>query len=56
MTIGDEVIVRQRATAEIVAFRPGQALRPVGIVLDFVAHGDGGMLGLALLHEADAWL
>ncbi|MBX4898709.1 PQQ-dependent sugar dehydrogenase [Rhizobium bangladeshense] len=56
VTIGDEVIVSQRGTAEIVAFRPGQSVRPVGIVPNFIARGDGGMLGLAVLREADAWL
>ncbi|MBY5775015.1 PQQ-dependent sugar dehydrogenase [Rhizobium leguminosarum] len=56
VAIGDEVIVSQRGTAEIVAYRPGHSLRPVGIVPDFVARGDGGMLGLAVLREADIWL
>ncbi|WP_222400412.1 PQQ-dependent sugar dehydrogenase [Rhizobium leguminosarum] len=56
VAIGDEVIVSQRGTAEIVAYRPGHSLRPVGIVPDFIARGDGGMLGLAVLREADIWL
>jgi glucose/arabinose dehydrogenase len=55
--VGEEVLVSQRGTAEIVAFRPGDALRSVGTVRDFVARGDGGMLGLAVLEQGtDVWI
>ncbi|MDZ5696650.1 PQQ-dependent sugar dehydrogenase [Chelativorans sp. M5D2P16] len=55
--VGEEVLVSQRGTAEIVAFRPGEALRSVGSVRVFVARGDGGMLGLAVLEQGtDVWI
>jgi glucose/arabinose dehydrogenase len=55
--VGEEVLVSQRGAAEIVAFRPGEALRSVGAVGDFVARGDGGMLGLAVREQsADVWI
>ncbi|RUU07933.1 PQQ-dependent sugar dehydrogenase, partial [Mesorhizobium sp. M6A.T.Ca.TU.002.02.2.1] len=55
--VGSEVLVSQRGTGEIVAFRPGETLRSVGTVPDVVARGDGGMLGLAVLTEsANVWL
>jgi glucose/arabinose dehydrogenase len=54
---GSEVLVSQRGTGEIVAFRVGETLRSVGIVPDVVARGDGGMLGLAVLTEgAGVWV
>ncbi|MDZ5699474.1 PQQ-dependent sugar dehydrogenase [Chelativorans sp. M5D2P16] len=57
VTVGQEVLVSQRGTAEILAFRPGGALRSVGSVRDFVARGDGGMLGLAALEQGtDVWV
>lgn len=55
--VGHEVLISQRNTGEIVAFRPGGTLRSVGTVPNVVARGDGGMLGLAVLEEgADAWI
>lgn len=55
--VGEEVLVSQRGSAEIGAFRPGETLRSIGAVPGFVARGDGGMLGLAVLTEgADVWL
>ncbi|RWQ67266.1 PQQ-dependent sugar dehydrogenase [Mesorhizobium sp.] len=55
--VGSEVLVSQRGTGEIVAFRLGETLRSVGTVPDVVARGDGGMLGLAVLTEGtNVWL
>jgi glucose/arabinose dehydrogenase len=55
--VGDEVLVSQRGTGEIMAVRSGEAVRSVGTIPDLVAHGDGGMLGLATLTEdGTTWL
>ncbi|MBY5775208.1 PQQ-dependent sugar dehydrogenase [Rhizobium leguminosarum] len=51
--VGDEVLVSQRGSAHIAAFRPGETLRSIGIVPEVVARGDGGMLGLAVLTEGE---
>ncbi|MCT7374077.1 PQQ-dependent sugar dehydrogenase [Chelativorans salis] len=57
VTVGRDVLVSQRGTGEIVAFRLGETLRSVGTVPDVVARGDGGMLGLAVLTEgAEVWV
>ena len=56
-TVGSELLISQRDSAEIVAWRPGTPLRPVGTIPGFVARGDGGMLGVAALRRgAEVWL
>ncbi|WGF90389.1 PQQ-dependent sugar dehydrogenase [Marinivivus vitaminiproducens] len=54
---GNEALVSQRDTAEILAFRPGEPPRLVGKVPDVTARLDGGLLGLAVLDEGgDTWV
>lgn len=54
---GDEILVSQRGTGEIVAIQSGSAVRTVGSVPGVFARGDGGMLGIAILRvDEDRWL
>jgi glucose/arabinose dehydrogenase len=53
--VGDEVLVSERDTGKILAFRPGGPVRSLGAVPDVVAGGDGGLLGLALLEREDTF-
>lgn len=51
---GDEVLVSERNTANILAFRPGQTTRRVATVPGVTARLDGGLLGLAVLDKGGA--
>lgn len=53
ISIGDEVLISQRGSDQIFAFRKGGTLRSVGTVPEMVARGDGGMMGLAVLARGD---
>ncbi|WP_319518893.1 PQQ-dependent sugar dehydrogenase [uncultured Martelella sp.] len=57
VTIGQDGLVSQRGSAEILRFRPGDTPQSAGTVPDVVARGDGGMLGLATRTEGgNVWL
>ncbi|WP_200945914.1 PQQ-dependent sugar dehydrogenase [Rhizobium sp. Leaf391] len=53
VVVGEEVLVSQRNTADIFAFKPGEKPRSIGKVPDVSAHLDGGLLGLAQRTEGD---
>ncbi|WP_209018598.1 PQQ-dependent sugar dehydrogenase [Endobacterium cereale] len=55
--VGDEVLVSQRDTADIISLKPGAPARSIGKVPDVTPRLDGGLLGLAVLNSDDrTWI